>query len=77
LLIIRNTCNLYSDDESVVSDYAVAETNDNDSAHDYKNDQNSGRKSGAAFTREGMSNYVGHREVIYNIWGTNVVGNFC
>jgi hypothetical protein len=73
---MRHTCNLYSDDESVVSDYAVAETND-DSAHDYKIDQNSRRKSGGAFTWEGMSNYVGHREVLYNIWGTNVARNFC
>jgi hypothetical protein len=61
---MRNTCNLYSDDES-----AVAETNDNDCEHDDKTDQNS-RRSGGAFTWEGISNYVGQRETVYNIWGT-------
>jgi hypothetical protein len=69
---MRNTCKLYSSNESVVTDYAVAETNDNDSAHDYKIDQNSKRKSGGGFTLEGMSTYVGHRVLLYNIWNTNV-----
>jgi hypothetical protein len=26
---------------------------------------------------EGMSTYVGHRVLLYNIWNTNVAWNFC